>query len=68
MPEVKQKRIIAVMEVWVQSSSDYDAAKQFRTRVIDDTMTAREIMEWGVRASCLQRGDVVLTLEDSPDA
>lgn len=60
------KQFIAVQEVWMQSSSDYNAVRHLRTRVLTGAETIAELMQWAASSSCLQAGQVVLTVEDSP--
>lgn len=59
-------RIIAVQEIWLQSSSDYNAVKHLRTAVFEPVITLEQVMEWAKSANCLQRGQVILSEEDTP--
>lgn len=50
----------AVLEVWVQTSSDYNAVKHIRTIDVEPSTTVKEIMEWVSKANVLQAGQVVI--------
>lgn len=58
------KSFIVVQEVWVQTSSDYDAVKRFRTLAVTPETSVGEIMEWANIPRVLGSGDVVITAED----
>jgi hypothetical protein len=68
MPDTKPKRIVAVQDVWVQVSSNYDTTRNVRTLVVEPDTPVSKIVEWAKSGGVLGRGDVVLTLEDSTDA
>ena len=55
--------IIAIQEVWHQTSSDYQAIKKTRTAIFASTATLAEVIQWSA-VSCLEAGQVILTVEE----
>ena len=58
--------IVAVQEVWVRSTSDYNGVRHYRTRVFNETTSLSQVMEWAKAAHVMCAGQIVLSEEDVP--